>query len=128
MKTENGLYVASVTDQGVKTMHASEDAVCDAQIDKMFKQQDKDRQGAKQVAVENQRKVDRQTAIQKRHRCCMLKDVAGLLIAALLVYMTYVYGLYIAIAVVSGCTVAAFCRVIGYVEAGRDTYGKVFGS
>ena len=123
MTAEKGLYMASVTEEGAKTMHATEDAVCDAQIGKMFKQQDKDRKGAKQAANEDQRKADRQAALQKRRRCCMVKDVAGLLIAAVLVLLTYVYGLYIAIAAVTACIVAAACRIIGYVEAGRTAYG-----
>lgn len=122
MTAEKGFYMASVTDEGVKTMHADETAVEDAQIGKMFKQQDKDRKGAKQVAAEDQRKADRQAAVQKRRRCCMIKDVAGLLIAAALVCLTHVYGLYVAIAAITACIVAASCRVIGYVEAGRDVY------
>lgn len=122
MKAENGLYVAKVTDEGAKTMHASEDAVCDAQIGKMFKQQGKERKDAMQAATEDQRKVDRQVAMQKRRRCCMIKDVAGLVTAAVLVYLTHVYGLYIAIAAITACIVAASCRIIGYVEAGRVVY------
>lgn len=123
MEHEKGLYMASITDEGTKTMHADETAVEDAQIGKMFKQQDKDRKGAKQVAAEDQRKADRQAAMQKRRRCCMIKDVAAMLIAAVLVCLTYVYGLYIAIAAVTACIVAAVSRVIGYVEAGRTAYG-----
>lgn len=123
MTAEKGLYMASITDEGTKTMHADETAVEDAQIGKMFKQQDKDRKGAKQVAAEDQRKADRQAAMQKRRRCCMVKDVAAMLIAAALVLLTYVYGLYIAIAAVTACIVAAVSRVIGYVEAGRTAYG-----
>lgn len=124
MKPENGLYMANVSDEGTKTMRATEDAVCDAQIGKMFKQQDKDRKGAKQAATEDQRKADRQAAMQKRRRQCMVKDVAGLLIAAVLVCLTYAYGLYIVIAAVTACIVAAVSRVIGYVEAGRNAYGQ----
>ena len=124
MKPENGLYMANITDEGAKTMHAPEEAVCDAQIGKMFQQQDKERKDAKQVAEVDQRKADRQAAMQKRRRYCMMKDVAGLLIAAGLVCLTHMYGLNIVIAAVTGCIVAAVSRVIGYVEAGRTAYGQ----
>lgn len=128
MKAENGLYMANVTDEGTKTMHASEDAVCDAQIGKMFKQQGQSRKNQEQTASEDQRKANWQAAMQKRRRSCMVKDVAGLVTAAALVYLTYLYGLYIAIAAITACIVAASCRVIGYVEAGRDAYAKVQGT
>ena len=124
MKPENGLYMASVSEDGAKTMHASEEAVCDAQLGKMFRQQDKDRKDARQVAAVDQRKADRQAAMQKRRLCCMAKDVAGLLMAAGLVVLTYAYGLNVVIAAVTGCAVAAVSRVIGYLEAGRNAYGQ----
>lgn len=128
MKPENGLYMAEVTDEGAKMMHASEDAVCDAQIGKMFQKQGKERKCQEKTASDEQRKAERIMAIKKRRMGCMVKDVAGLLSAAVLVYLTYVFGLYVAIAAITGCIVAASCRFVGYVEAGREGYGKVYGS
>ena len=121
---EKGLYVAQVTDEGVKTIHADETAVVDAQIGKLFRKKNDSRAYEKQNATEDQQKANRLKAAQKRRRCCMIKDVAGLISGAVLVYLTYAYGLYIAIAAITGCIVAATCRIIGYVEKGREAYGK----
>ena len=122
MNAEKGLYMANVTDGGAKTMHASEDAVCDAQIGKMFKQQGKERKTQEKTASDDLRKAERQAAMKKRRRCCMVKDVAGMLLAAMLVFLTYTFGLAVAIAAITGCVVAAASRVIGYLEAGREAY------
>lgn len=122
MNVEKGLYMASITEKGAKTMHASEDAVCDAQIGKMFQQQGKERKTQEKTASDDLRKAERQAAMKKRRRCCMIKDVAGMLVAAALVYMTYTFGLSVAIAGITGCIVAAGCRIVGYMDAGREAY------
>lgn len=123
-KPENGLYMAEVTDEGAKMMHADENAVCDAQIGKMFKKKDESRAVEETAASQDQRKLTRQAAMKKRHLLCMVKDVSGLLSAAALVYLTHEFGLYVAIAAITGCIVAAACRFIGYVEKGREDYAK----
>lgn len=123
MKPENGLYMAEVTDEGTRMMHADENAVCDAQIGKMFQKKDESRQSMETTASEDQRKAAKQAAVRKRRLWCMVKDVSGLIGAAALVYLTYEFGLYVAIAAITGCIVAASCRVVGYVEKGREAYG-----
>lgn len=120
---EKGLYMAKVTDEGTKMMHADEDAVCDAQIGKLFKKQNENRETEKQNATEDQQKANRLAVMKKRRLMCAVKEVSGLLGAAALVYLTYRFGLYVAIAAITGCIVAAVCRVMGYVERGRESYG-----
>ena len=50
-KPENGVYVAKVTDDTVKTFHADENAVADAQTEKMFTNRDKAREDQKRDAA-----------------------------------------------------------------------------
>ena len=117
---ENGLYMARVTDDTVKTMHADEDAVCDMQTDKLFKNRDKCREGQQKESVEATERANRQAAKKKRQLLYLVKDCLGLCGTALLVMLTYRFGLYVAIAGVTGCTVAAVCRVMNYLERGGN--------
>lgn len=117
---ENGLYMARVTDDTVKTMHADEDAVCDMQTDKLFKNRDQNLVDQEQDATDALRKATRQAAKKKRQMLYLVKDCLGLCGTALLVMLTYRFGLYVAIAGVTGCTVAAVCRVMNYLERGGN--------
>lgn len=119
-KPENGLYVARVTDDAVHTMHADEDAVCDHQTSKLFEDRDKLLEGQAKESVEAMERATRQAAKKKRHLLYLVKDCLGLCGTALLVMLTYRYGLYVAIAAVTGCTVAAVCRVMNYLERSQS--------
>lgn len=122
-KPENGLYMAKVTDNDTTVLHADEDAVCDAQTSKLFQSRDQNRADDEQNSADKKREADelackaaRQSAKRKRRLWYMVKEVIGLFAAAALVCLTYCYGLYVAIAAVTGCVVAAVCRVTGYFE------------
>lgn len=115
-KPENGLYVARITDDGVKTMHADDNAVCDAQTDRMFKDRDKDRQAQAKDALEAQERASKAAAKRKRKQWYLVKDCLSLCGTAFLVMLTYRYGQMVAIAAITGCTVAAVCRVMSYLE------------
>ena len=134
-KPEEGLYVARVTEDGERRMHADENAVCDNQMRQLFEDRAKAREDAqedarKQRQEDAQRQAEADAArdhatklaalqAQKRKRChnCMIKDVAGLIIAAGMAVATHCYGMYVLVAVVTGCCVAAVCRVAWYVAA-----------
>lgn len=118
---ENGLYVAKVTDSEVRTLHADEDAVCDAQTHKLFQTRDMNRASQEQDVADKQRELaelkrldDRQVAKRRRRFWYMIKDALGLISAALLVYCTYHWGLLVAVGSIAGCVVAACCRVMNY--------------
>ena len=115
-KPATGFYAARVTDGGTTVMHADEDAVCDHQTAKIFKDRDKCREGEEKLSVEESQKAARAAAKRKRQLWYMIKDVAGLIGTAALVLATYRFGLYVAIAAITGCVVAAGCRVTGYIE------------
>ena len=115
-KPENGFYAAKVTDEGVTTIHADEDAVCDHQTAKMFQDRDKCRGDEAKLSVEESQKAARAAAKKKRQTWYMVKDVFSLIGTAALVFATYRFGLYVAIAAITGCVVAAGCRVTGYIE------------
>lgn len=119
---ENGLYVARVTDGEVHALHADEDAVCDAQTVKMFKDRDQSRADKEQDEAAKQREAEeyfrsttRQAAKRKRRLLYMTKDVLGWLGAAVLVYFTYRCGLLVAVGSIVGCVVAACSRIINYI-------------
>ena len=116
-KPENGFYAAKVTDEGVTTIHADEDAVCDHQTAKIFKDRDKCRGDEAKLSVEESQKAARAAAKKKRKLWYMIKDVAGLIGTAALVFATYRFGLYVAIAAITGCVVAAGCRVGNWIES-----------
>ena len=119
-KPENGLYMAHVTDESVRMMHADEDAVCDAQTDKLFKNRDKDREDQQKGVAEAQERASKAAVKKKRRLQYLVKDVLGLCGTAVLVTLTYNFGLYVAIAAVTGCIVAAVCQVMNFVDRGGN--------
>lgn len=125
-KPENGVYVAKVTDDTVKTFHADENAVADAQTEKMFTNRDKAREDQKRDAEDKlrtaemqQRKSGQEAAKRSRRRWYTAKDCAGLIGTALLVYCTYRFGQLVAIGAIVGCLVAAACRITNHIENER---------
>lgn len=127
-KPENGVYVAKVTDDTVQTFHADENAVADAQTEKMFTNRDKAREDQKRDAEDKlrtaemqQRKSGQEAAKRSRRRWYTAKDCASLIGTALLVYCTYRFGQLVAIGAIVGCLVAALCRVSNYIETERRT-------
>lgn len=122
-KPENGVYVAKVTDDTVKTFHADENAVSDAQTTRIFTardearaSQEKARADKLRVEEEHRRRTDRETLKKKRQRWFMVKDCATLLGTAALIYCTYRFGQLVAIGSIVGCIVAAGCRITNYIE------------
>lgn len=115
-KPENGLYVARITDDGVKTMHADDNAVCDAQTDRMFKDRDKEREIQAKDVKEAQERASKAAAKRKRKILYLAKDCLSLCGTAFLVMLTYRFGQMVAIAAVTGCIVAAMCRVMNCLE------------
>ena len=127
-KPDNGVYVAKVTDDTVKTFHADENAVADAQTEKMFTNRDKAREDQKRHAEDKlrtaelqQRKSGQEAAKRSRRRWYTAKDCASLIGTALLVYCTYRFGQLVAIGVIVGCLVAAVCRITNHIENERRT-------
>ena len=125
-KPENGVYVAKVTDDTVKTFHADENAMADAQTEKMFSNRDKawedqKRDAAAKLRTEEmqQRKSSQEDAKRSRRRWYTVKDCMSLIVTALLVYCTYRFGQLVAIGAIVGCLVAAVCRVSNHIESER---------
>ena len=121
-RPENGLYMARVTDDGIHTLHADEDAVCDAQTVKIFNDRDQSRADQEQAEADKHREAEefarfttRQAAKRKRRFWYMTKDVLGWLGAAALVYFTYRWGLLVAVGSIVGCVVAACSRIYNYI-------------
>lgn len=119
---ENGLYVARVTDSEVRTLHADEDSICDAQTVKMFNDRNQSRADQEQAEADKHREAEefarfttRQAAKRKRRFWYMTKDVLGWLGAAALVYFTYRWGLLVAVGSIVGCVVAACSRIYNYI-------------
>lgn len=125
-KPENGVYVAKVSDDGVETFHADENAVADAQTEKIFTERDRNRANQEQDAADKlrdaekqQRKSGQEAAKRSRRRWYTVKDCMSLIVTALLVYCTYRFGQLVAIGAIVGCLVAAFCRVSNHIESER---------
>lgn len=123
---ENGLYVARVADGWAHTFHADENSLADAQTKKIFTDRDKARADQERDAADEQRNAenqlrrsDRQAAAKSRRRWCVVKECAGLMGTAVLVYCTYRWGLLVAIGAIVGCIVAAVCRAANYIENER---------
>ena len=112
---ENGLYMAHVTDDDVRTFYADEDAVCDAQTDRIFKDRKRDAADQMRAAEEQTRNAMRQAAKRKRRFWYVVKDVLGLVGAASMVYCTYRWGLLVAVGSIVGCMVALCFRIINYI-------------
>ena len=125
-KPENGVYVAKVSDDGVETFHADENAVADAQTEKMFTNRDKawedqKRDAAAKLRTEEmqQRKSGQEAAKRSRRRWYTAKDCISLTGTAVLVYCTYRFGQLVAIGAIVGCLVAAVCRITNHIENER---------
>lgn len=112
---ENGAYYARVTGGRVVTVFADENAVQDAQMHKIFARRDKNRVDQQKEAAEKQRAADRLALKKARKLRTMAKDCLWLGATAALVYCTYLWGVYAAIAAVTGCVVAIGCRIIHYI-------------
>jgi len=122
-KPEDGLYVGRVTGDGMKMMHVDEDTVCDHQTQKLFEGRTKAQEDAENQKREDSAALERAAKLankharkQKRCRNRMIKDVIGLIAAAGMAVATHFWGMYVLIAVVTGCTVAAVCRVVAYAS------------
>ena len=125
-KPENGVYVAKVTDDTVKTFHADENAVADAQTEKIFTERDRNRANQEQDAADKlrdaekqQRKSGQEAAKRSRRRWHTAKDCISLTGTAVLVYCTYRFGQLVAIGAIVGCLVAAACRITNHIENER---------
>lgn len=112
---KQGAYFARVTENRVLTAFADEDTVRDAQMRKLFAARDKDHAEQQKEAAEKQRKADRQAIKKARKFRTMAKECLWLISTAALVYCTYIWGVYAAIAAVTGCMVAIGCRIIHYI-------------
>lgn len=119
---ENGLYMAHVTDDEVRTFHADEDAIYDAQTSKLFEKREQQRADQNQAEADKQRKAEEyartatmQEARRKRRFWYMVKDVLGWLGAAILVYAAYRWGLLVVVGSIVGCVVAAWCRFYNFI-------------
>lgn len=113
---QKGIYMAKVTDDGITAMHADEEAVFDAQTEKMFSSRNLEHEAMLREAEEKARNAARQAAKRKRRIWYTVKDVVSFVGTACLVYLTYRFGLYVAIAAIAGCLVAAGCRITNYLE------------
>lgn len=112
---KQGAYFARVTENRVLTAYADEDTVRDAQMRKLFAARDKDLEEQQKNAAEKQRMADRQAIRKARKFRTMAKECLWLTATAALVGCTYYWGVYAAIAAVTGCMVAIGCRIIHYI-------------
>ena len=125
-RPENGLYMAHVTDDEVRTFHADEEAVYDAQTSRLFEKREQQRADQKQAEAEKLRRAEACTraaameeARRKRRFWNMVKAVSGWLGAAALVYLTYRWGLLAAVGSMAGCAAAACCRICDFYRSER---------
>lgn len=112
---KQGAYFARVTGDRVFTVFADENAVRDAQMHRIFADLDKALADQQKVAAEKQRKADRQALKKARKFRTMAKECLWLGATAALVYCTYRWGVYAAVAAIAGCVVAIGCRIIHYI-------------
>lgn len=112
---KQGAYFARVTGDRVYTVFADEDAVRDAQMCKLFAARDKDHAEQQRQAAEKQHMADRQALKKARKFRTTAKECLWLTATAALVYCTYLWGIYVAVAAVTGCMVALGCRIIHYI-------------
>lgn len=101
---KNGDYYARVMDDCVSTIFIDEDAVHDAQIHKIFAGRDK--MIAEQTHKQNLKKATKSRKIRATVRQCL-----WLTATASMVYFTCVFGVYAAIAFITGCVVAIGFRI-----------------
>ena len=101
---KNGDYYARVTDNCVSTVFIDEDAVHDAQIHKIFTDRDK-------MLAEQMRKQNLKNTTKRRKVLTIAKQCLWLTATASMVYFTYLFGVYAAIAFITGCVVAIGFRI-----------------
>lgn len=101
---KNGDYYARVKDGRVSTVFIDEDAVHDAQIQKIFT--DRGKQLAEQTHQQNLKK-----AIKSRKIRTIVRQCLWLTATASMVYLTCLFGVYAAIAFITGCVVAIGFRI-----------------
>lgn len=118
---EQGAYFARVTGTKAYTVFADEDALWDAQMRRLFADRDKSIAARQLEDAKKQRRIER-LAIQRARRFhAMINDCLYLTATAVLAVCVYIWGLYAAIAAVTGCSVAIGCRVINYIHAKGGT-------
>ena len=105
---KNGNYYARVTDGCVSTIFIDEDAVHDAQIHKIFT--DRDKMLAEQMHKQNVKNTTKRRKVRTVVRQCL-----WLTSTASMVYFTYLFGMYAAIAFIAGCVVAIGFRIANLV-------------
>ena len=101
---KNGDYYARVTDDCVSTIFVDEDAVHDAQIHKIFTERGKVL--AEQIHKQNLNKTTKRRKVRNIVRQCL-----WLTATASMVYFTCLFGVYAAIAFITGCVVAIGFRI-----------------
>ena len=101
---KNGDYYARITDDYVSTIFIDEDAVHDAQIHKIFADRDK-------MLAEQMRKQNLKKATKSRKIRAIVMQCLWLTASASMVYLTCLFGVYAAIASITGCVVAIGFRI-----------------
>lgn len=101
---KNGNYYARVTDDCISTVFVNEDAVHDAQIHKIFTERGK-------VLAEQMHKQNLKNTTKRRKVRTIARQCLWLTATASMVYFTYVFGVYAAIAFITGCVVAIGFRI-----------------
>ena len=107
---KNGDYYARVTDDCISTVFVDEDAVHDAQIHKIFTKRGKVL--AEQMHKQNLKKITRFRKTRTVVRQCL-----WLASTASMVYFTYLFGVYAAVAFITGCVVAMGFRIAHLITA-----------
>lgn len=107
---KNGDYYAHVTDGCVSTIFIDEDAVHDAQIHKIFTERGKVL--AEQMHKQNLNKTTKRRKVRTIARQCL-----WLTATASMVYFTFLFGVYAAIAFITGCVVAIGFRIAHLITA-----------
>lgn len=110
-----GAYFARVTEDRVVSVYADEEAVRDAQMRMIFADRDRRYAVQQREDADHQRKADRSARQKARKVRAMAKECLWLTATAALVGCTYCWGVYAAIAAVTGCMVAIGCRIIHYI-------------
>lgn len=107
---KNGNYYARVTDDRVSTVFIDEDAVHDAQIHKIFTERGK-------VLAEKMHKQNLKKITQSRKTRTVVRQCLWLTSTASMVYFTYLFGVYAAIAFITGCVVAIGFRIAHLINS-----------
>lgn len=107
---KNGNYYARVTDDCVSTVFIDEDAVRDAQIRKIFTERGK-------VLAKQMHKQSLKNTTKRRKVRAIVRQCLWLTATASMVYFTYLFGVYTAIAFITGCVVAMGFRIAHLITA-----------